>query len=586
MNYIIILIKIIFLIIFYAKTSLANCYKVDNDFDIDNNIKGLKINFIDQDSCQNDYNFAPYRMVIARDGPIKESSSLKFTLNKNISPIIDKTNVISFNSGEEVIAEIFIEDGHFQSIPENILDNSASPHYSISNINGIFQNTSSITFGDASFVGVIDDIKYVLSSSIVPIVAIKSYVVHYGKNGSDSPKNRIKYVPHLNEGLKQKSSIIYYDYKKDVNNKAPLSCKGGFSSTDDLGYYFKKNTYKEIEFTGCCFLDQYPAGYSILGLKTNSVIDFDPTKIGEDSMALNNNNQAVECNYEAKATSDLSYYFDKEECVLKLHGTCKGDGMVEESDLLNSCSKIKKGDIIPRSEENKETFIDCHPGCQYSDPDNKLKYKLTNNIVTISGEKCIPISKKISDWVEEVPSGIYPDQIIEYEVNGSGSINCQETGYEDNSAISYEFEDGIMKLSDSTCDLTPDFCQDGFVLNAKPLSDGSLGQVTNLMCKSEEYSGSITATCTNEGGYGRWIYEGSCDLISCPASEINSDIPDNTQLITDFMISSESECTGEAPDINCSVGTEIIFYCNPGSMGLAKKICQSNGKWQNSGSCN
>ena len=63
MNYIIILIKIIFLIIFYAKTSLANCYKVDNDFDIDNNIKGLKINFIDQDSCQNDYNFAPYRMV-------------------------------------------------------------------------------------------------------------------------------------------------------------------------------------------------------------------------------------------------------------------------------------------------------------------------------------------------------------------------------------------------------------------------------------------------------------------------------------------------------------------------------------------
>lgn len=602
------------IILFYVTKSFASCYDINNEFENDN-LRGLKVTFSNTESS-GDCNFpkqsSPYILLIPRDSAIKSTSEFNFTLSSQISSIHNAT--IKFYSGSDILAQIFIQNGAVTSDPNNILESvqdGQNKIYKISNI--LFQNISSIHFDSTAIDGnfVIDNMGYISDSVDIPIIVNKSYRIKYDQSETPDSYNalyRSKNIPHLNI---LKLPIIYYDFSKDIDNKGSLTCKDNdHISTNDLGYYFEQDNDKEIKFTGCCFANQYPAGYQWGPFITNEVINFDPGNdadlifptIGEnEQVVIESSNKVVCANANMGAVSDgnLSYYFNSSACRLDFIGRCSGGGIIPDSDLINDCSSLTTGHPIDESQSGSIHYIACKSGCEYEDENNRLSYELKdNNVVEISGTVCQGITKRLSQWVSSVPLGLDGGIELQYIAgdNNGGALNCK-SGYEEGS-ISYIFSNGNINFIDGSC--SPISYELGTANNAAlktglntayrvNYSEESTNPLGSEACEvgysADNLSYSFNSN-SNPDMNPELVITGNCVENRCLISEVNNNVLSNIINKQDSQISSEINCN----DTDCGVNTQIIFDCNASSRYIAsanppKVTCQNDGTWLSSGEC-
>jgi len=63
---------IILFILLFSRTLFAACYDMDNLFDNDGNIGGLKISFFNNNNCSEDYKkSSPYKIFVSKNSSIK-----------------------------------------------------------------------------------------------------------------------------------------------------------------------------------------------------------------------------------------------------------------------------------------------------------------------------------------------------------------------------------------------------------------------------------------------------------------------------------------------------------------------------------
>jgi len=443
--------------ILFSKTLFASCYDTNNSFDADGDITGLAVTFSNS-VCSGS---STYEILISRDSVLKNSTDIKFTiseLDRSLTANKGK-NIIRFYSNQglsqDLLYEIYIKNTSDREISLNtyLSDVTATINkdgttYTLSNIE--LSRVSKIQFGDDVFVGTIDDIQYAINNtgSFQPIVIKKPY-----KTINESPPYlsadttmKSAVIPEkLIDGIVNKS-IIYYDPDKDSNNPEAINCKDNYVKFGNLGYYFEKNEEKELIFEGCCFLSTYDTFNQQGLLKISESIEYDIDYVGVDKKKISSK---VQCANGGSASGDLSYYFDKEDCNIKLYGICNGDGIIPESELITECSKKQVGDVVQKSDGTEADIdIDCKIGCENS---GELKYNLSSStaVVTISGVACNKKTKTLQEWAvsssKSIPKGINGGLNAQYMFNEyTNTLSCIP-GYEDGT-VTYKFTNGTESI--------------------------------------------------------------------------------------------------------------------------------------------
>tara|TARA_B110000259_G_scaffold58364_1_gene68936 strand:- start:5063 stop:7453 length:2391 start_codon:yes stop_codon:yes gene_type:complete len=437
--------------ILFSKTLFASCYDTNNAFDADGDIIGLAVTF-SNGVCNRS---SPYEILISRDSVLKNSTDIKFTISESDRSLTTNKgkNIIRFYSNQglsqDLLYEIYIKNTSDREISLNtyLSDVTATINkdgttYTLSNID--LSRVSKIQFGDDVFVGKIDDIQYAINdSNFQPIIAIKPYKLYPTGQGVETTTMKLAAIPvKLIDKIVNKS-IIYYDPDKDSNNPEAINCKDNYVKFGNLGYYFEKNEEKELIFEGCCFLSAYGALIQQGLLKISESIEYDIDYVGVDKKKISSK---VQCANGGSASGDLSYYFDKEDCNIKLYGICNGDGIIPESGLITECSTKQVDDVVQKSDGTDDDIeINCKIGCENS---GELNYNLSSStaVVTISGVACNKKTKTLQEWAvssgKSIPKGINGGLNAQYMFNeNTNTLSCIP-GYEDGTII-YKFQDNL-----------------------------------------------------------------------------------------------------------------------------------------------
>ncbi len=586
---------IILFILLFSRTLFAACYDMDNLFDNDGNIGGLKISFFNNNNCSEDYKkSSPYKIFVSKNSSIKNSNEIKFRIPNSDLAINEDQDIIVFYSRIGLIARVYVGGGEVKISPASASITKNGETYSISNIE--FRNISKLTFGSKSFVGIIDNIRYRTNNTdFIPLIAIKSYRI-YTEEKFSSEQVRVKSLPpKLRDGVAVKS-VIYYDHKKDYNNKGILECKSGYEKTNDLGYYFEQTGFKLIKFTGCCFREQYDSGFMDGNLKTTENIDYDSSIVGESDITPRASNDIVCQIGRITPGSNLSYYFDTDRCSLALTGSCTGDGEIPNSPLINQCSTMQVGDVVLNSAgTNSNKVIACKIGCTN---DQNLFYNLSaqDASVVISGTACREKSKTLRNWASNsglsVPKGLNGNQFITYLHNGSsslGAVNCIP-GYHDNSITYYFPENTENIVFDGFC-TAKKYRLDSY--DSWSRIDGLNGAIEvdydenrtvlspGLLDCSVGFSRSNLGyyfTDRNDDGEPDIVIVGNCIENTCPGNLVNTVRPINTKARTQLLTVYSRDSNLE---FQCDDTAGYVLY----DTTIPKINCQDSGDWLASGSC-